>query len=210
MGKSHSFFNSAIFYTLGVAFGLGAQFLLTTVLYGQWLDDVNFGLTQLYYTWFSVFGVIVGLEAANSLNNARIHYGEDKLGGYSSSLIGIGLVTLGVYAAALTIFQGFFVPAMSFSLPILLSASAQGFFWFCCVLIAQKCRVTRQPLRFVLWSVLAYLLRLALCVIIVPRMGADAYIGDIIGSVTGYSIAGAIAIVFLLRDGKTVFNKAYW
>jgi O-antigen/teichoic acid export membrane protein len=208
--RSHSFFNSAIFYTLGVAFGLGAQFLLTTVLYGQWLDDVNFGLTQLYYTWFSVFGVIIGLEAANSINTARIHYGEKTLGGYTSSRIGLGAVTFILYAAALLVFQFLLVPAMGFSLPVLISALVQGFFWFCTVLIAQKCRVMKKPVQFVIWSVLAYMLRLVLCAVIVPRMGGDAYMGDIIGSVIGYSAAGVLAVVFLLRDGRTIANRAYW
>ncbi len=210
MNKKHSFFGSAIFYTLGVVLGLGAQFLLTTVIYGQLLGADQLGWTRLYFTWFSVFGAVVGLEAPSSINNARISYGQEQLNGYSSSLLGIGTISLVISGAVMLAMQSILVPAMSFPLPVLMAALAQGFFYFCTMLIAQKCRVSNQPLGFVVWSSAAPLLRLALCWAIVPRLSENQYLGDVFGSIIAYGATGVLAIIFLIKQGGLSFKRGYW
>ncbi len=209
MGKKHSFFGNAIIFTFGTVLGLGAQFLLTSVVYG-YLDAEFLGKVGIYYVWFSVFGAIVGLEAASSINNARIHYGPDKLPGYTSSMLGLGLVTLGIFAAVLAVLQGILVPAMGFPLPVLFSALLQGFFMFCTMLIAQKCRVLNKPVQFVVWTSLAQLLRLGLCLVFVSRLQENKYLGDVFGSLLSYGIVGVLAVVFLLKEGRAVGNRKYW
>ncbi len=210
MSKKHSFFGSAIFYTLGVVLGLGAQFLLTSIVYGQFMPPDQYALFQIYNLWFQVFGIIVGLGASDSINNARIHFGNEKLHGYSSSLLGIGVVSLGGFALIMTAMQSVLVPLMSFSLPILLAALVQGFFSFCTLVIAQKCRVLGKPVQFVVWSSLAQVLRLVLCFAIVSQMTENQYLGHVYGSFIAYGGVGVLSIIFLIKEGGFVISREYW
>ena len=211
--KKFSFFGSAIFYTLGVVLAQGVQFILTQIIYGRVLESVDsavYGQITLYYQWFSVFAALVGLEAASSVNNARIKYGEERLKPYSSSLLGIGIVTLVAYIIIMSVFSGAFTSAMMFPLPVLMACAAQGFFMFCFTVIAQKCRVTGKPVQFVLWTSMAIILRLVFATAFISNMTEDIYLGDVYGSLLAYGIVGTAAFITLAKDGKTLVNREYW
>ncbi len=210
MNKKLSFFTSAFYYTFGVILAQGFTFLLTVVVFGRMISTVDYAYISLYSMWASVFGSLVGLEAASSLNNARIHYGTQELGKYSSSLLGVGLLTLALFTGVLFCFPAFFSQALDFSPTILFFCLLQGFFAFCIMVIAQKCRVTNKPLQFVFWSSLMCMVRFVLSIIFINQMTENRYLGDIFGSLFAYAGVGVAAIILLLRDSKIMGNKAYW
>ncbi len=208
--KQLSFFGSAFYYTLGVILAQGVTFLTLMILPRLMTTDGYYTNVSLYSMWGTVFATLIGLEAASSLNNARFKFGAKNLDSYASSLLGIGLIMLGIFAALFLIFQEFFTAVLGFPLRILFDCLLQGFFTFTLALIAQKCRVTNKPLQFVVWTSLVCILRFALSMAFVTHMQANQYLGDIYASVLAYVIVGGIAAVVLLRSGKSVGNKVYW
>ena len=211
MQKPRSFFGSAIFYTLGVILAQGLTFLLTQILFPRVLV-VNADITNvgLYTNYATILGTIIGLEAASSLNNARLKFGVDKLDRYTSSLLGIGMLMAGLVAVVIVAFQGFFTSTLTFPLPVLLLSVVQGFFSFAVVLLAQKCRVLNQPQKFVLWTALVCVLRLLFSMLFVTNMREEQYLGDVYGSVLAYAAVGIAAIIVMAKNGRSVGNAAYW
>ncbi len=210
MGKKLSFFGSAFFYTVGVILAQGVNFLLSALIYPSIMDPGDFARIGMYALWVSVFGALIGLEAASSLNNARLAFGKGNLAHYTSSLIGIGMIMLAILVAVFLALQSVLVSFFDYPIEVLVAGLLQGFFSFCIVLIAQMYRVTNKPGQFVLWTSAVCVLRLVISVPLVLSMSQNQYLGDVYGSLLAYGIVGTAGIILMVKNGHSVGKKEYW
>ncbi len=212
MKKNISFFNSALYYTLGVILAQGVTFL-AQIVFANILGDASgvesYGSLTLYGMWANILGTIIGLEAASALNNARIHYGEGKLNVVASSLVSVGVGCLAVLIVLLLLFKDFFVTALGFPIEVIYMCIFQGFFFFVIMLIAQKCRVSGKPIQFVIWTSLVSILRFVISTVLLTLLKENKYLGDVYGSFISYVIVGVVALIFILKDGRVFANKEY-
>jgi O-antigen/teichoic acid export membrane protein len=209
MSKSRSFFGSAFFYTIGVILAQGTSVIATLVL-GRLMPTGQFALVAVYYMWFTIFGVVAGLQAFGSVNNARLQFGRDKLDAYTSSTYGLGVVSMAVMLGLFFLFQNFLSVSMQFPFYVILLCLVQGFFSFTVQHIAAKYRVLNQPGKFVFWTAAVYLLRLGISVYLVLQMTQNQYLGDVYGSFIAFGAVGVAAAVFIFARGKTFFNAKWW
>lgn len=198
-------------YTLGVILAQGLTFLLVQVLFPHViLNPADFTEINLYHLWADVFTSIIGLQAASSLNNARLDFGREKLFAYTSSLIGIGLIMLGVTCALAAVFAPEITSFTGFPIYVVFSFLGQGFFYFCVTLNAEKSRVLNVPLMFVLWTALVSVLRLIFSMIFVTRLTANQYLGDVAGSLLANGIVGSAAIFSMYKSGRKFADLKHW
>ncbi|MGI6153514.1 MAG: lipopolysaccharide biosynthesis protein [Christensenellaceae bacterium] len=213
MGKKLSFFGSAFYYTIGVVLAQGTTFLTLMVLARLVSPDDN-AMLNLYATWASVFGTIVGLQGYGSMNNARLDFGREQLDAYTSASFGLGSISLLIMMAVLLVFGDFFAVAMKFPVELLVLCLLQGFFTYSVQHIAQKYRVLNKPVPFVIWTAAVSILRLVLSVSLVwmlkERQQNDLYMGDVYGSFAANAAVGAVAVIVILFKGKVFYNRAWW
>ncbi len=209
MGKNRSFFGSAFFYTIGVVLAQGTS-AITTIVLGRLMPTEQFALVAVYYMWFTIFGVVAGLQAFGSVNNARLEFGRDKLDAYTSSTYGLGIISTAVMMGIFFLLQNPLSASMQFPFSVILLCLVQGFFSFTVQHLAAKYRVSNQPGKFVFWTATVYLLRLAISVILVLQMTQNQYLGDVYGSSIAFGAVGIAAAVFIFARGKTFFNAKWW
>lgn len=198
-------------YTLGVILAQGVTFLLVQVLFPRVITNpADFTEINLYAMWANVFASIIGLQAASSVNNARIDFGIENLASYTSSLVGIGLIMLGVICGLVAVFTPAITSFTGFPLYVVFSFLAQGFFYFCVMLNAEKCRVLYMPLQFVLWTALVCILRLVFSMIFVTHIKENQYLGDVAGSLIANGIVGIAAITSMYKRGRKIADIKNW
>ena len=123
MNKPKSFFGHAFYYTLGVILAQGTAFVTNTLVFGHLMTYDQYALVSVYYVWVTIFGTVAGLQAFGSINNARLHFGRDKLNAYTSSTYGLGLVSMAVMLTGIFfLLQNFLSAACIF--PFMLSCFA--------------------------------------------------------------------------------------
>lgn len=198
-------------YTLGVILAQGVTFILVQILFPRFITNpADFTEINLYALWANVFASIIGLQSASSLNNARLDFGKENLAAYASSLIGIGLIMLGITCAIATVFSPEVTSFTGFPIYVVFSFLAQGFFYFCVTLNAEKSRVQNVPLQFVLWTALVCILRLIFSTIFVTHISQNQYLGDVAGSLLANGIVGIAAIAAMYKTGRKFADLKHW
>lgn len=210
MNKKMSFFGSAFFYTFGVIVSQGTAFV-TNLIIAKMMTPDEFGLLSVYTIWVSIFGIILGVQAYGAMNNVRLDFGKEKLSEYTSSTLGLSFITFTIAALILIIFRTPFETVMYFPLPILLLCCVQGYFTFVINHIANKYRILNDPKKYVLWTTLASILRIGLSIVLIYfAASGEKYLGDIYGSVISYTVVGILAVIFIFKNSRTLYNKTYW
>ena len=209
MNKNRSFFGNAFFYTFGVILAQGTNFIALMIL-PRIMPKDQYALVAVFVVWVSIFGVIAGLQAYGSINNAKLDFGADKLDAYTSSTYGLGIVSLAAMVGVFYLLQDFLVSSMQFSFDIILLALVQGFFSFTIQHIAAKYRVLNQPGKFVFWTAAIWILRLIISVFLVLQFTQNKYLGEVYGSSIAYAVVGVAAALFIFLRGKSFYNAKWW
>ncbi len=209
MERKQTFFGNAFYYTLGVVLAQGTAFV-TIIILGNMMPPEQYAYVSIYSVWASIFGIIAGIQAYGSLNNAKLDFGADKLNTYTSATFGLGTASLGILFVIVLLVQGLISSITGFSAQIIFLALMQGFFSFSFTHLANKYRILNQPKPFVLWSALVFILRLAISVTLVYFMTGKKYMGDIYGSSIAYAAVGIPAIIVILSRGKTFYHAKWW
>lgn len=209
MNKNQTFFGNAFYYTIGVIAAQGTTFAALMIL-GRLMSPEQYAPLSIYGIWASIFGMIAGVQAHGSLNNAKLDFGPEKLNAYTSSTYGMGLVSLAVLLGVVLLFQNFFTAFTQFSLTVVLFAVLQGFFSFTIQHLANKYRVLNRPKPFIFWTASVAVARLAISVPLVMQITGNKYLGDVYGSFIAYTAIGAVAAVVIIAKGKTLFRADWW
>ncbi len=209
MSNNRSFFGSAIFYTFGVILAQGTS-LITSLILGRLMSTEQFGLLSVYVVWVNIFGIIAGLQAFGSMNNAKLDFGPDKLDAYTSSTFGLGLLSMAGMVGIFFLLQDFLVASMHFSFFVIMLFLLQGFFSFTTQHVAAKYRVLNQPGKFVFWTASVWIIRLVVSIVLVLQFTDNKYLGDVYGSTIAYAVIGVAAVIVIFIRGKQFYNAKWW
>lgn len=183
--------------------------LITVPIFTRLLTTEEYGICNIYFTWFDIFLLFTSLRIPyEGLNNGLIRYEEDK-DRYTSSVMGLIMVMTGAGAAIYLLFRRWIDPVTGLSSFIMMLMFIQLLFNPPLMLWTNRERFDFRYQRPVVVTVISTVLNLLITIVavLVTSYKAEA---RIIGSVAVQTVFGIIFFFVLLAKGKSLFQKKYW
>lgn len=202
------FFKSAIIYTVGSVFVQGLTFL-TLPIFTKIMSPDDFGILASYNFWIAIMTIFIGIKLEGSLNNAVLEFGENKISGYSSSMILPAFVSFCLLLIITFVFQKFLVNLFMIPLIVLLIGCVQSLFTFFFTILITKYIAAKKPWKYLFWAILNASLNIVLSILFVSFLNQQKYLGRVYASVLTSLIVGIICCIILIKQGKEFINKKY-
>ncbi|MGH4049873.1 MAG: lipopolysaccharide biosynthesis protein [Clostridium sp.] len=184
--------------------------IITTPIFTRILSQSDYGITNVYQSWYGILSVIITLSlTAGVYNNAMLDF-KDELNEFTSSMLILTTLSTSIYFIIYIIFNQQIanilnLPAIliyTMFLAILLN-SAMGF-WMAQQRFSYKYKLSVTISIFItlFGAIFSYLL--------VINMDGNKAVEKIIGGFIFTGVISLILYISIILKGKTGFNYRYW
>ena len=185
--------------------------LFTAPIFSRMLGTGGYGMVSIYTVWVGAAAIVLTMQVQGTLPTAKVEFPEDRQDAYHSSILFLAFL---VFAGCSALIMAFIGPVSRLlGIPPLLVPLIllQAFCNFCIQFMNQKFVYEYRADLNCLTSVAVAVLTLLLSVLFIWLMPAGkGYYGRIFGMVLTYAIIGTIAFFYILRKGKTFYNREFW
>lgn len=201
----------AFFNILGPIVLNGINFF-TVPIFTRLLGAENFGIVSLYSTWVQVLTIVMGIQTFGTISVSRAYFREDEQPAYYSSVLSLSCLST---AAVTVLILAFIQPISAFmelDKLIVVLMLLQSFGTYVVSFITTKFTYEKKAAYNFGVSMAVALLSIVLslvAILVIPQY-SDRYLGRILGYAVPNIGVGAIAAVFLFRQGKTGYSATYW
>ena len=203
--------NKLILYNTLSTIILYAITFFSAPLFSRLLGTDNYGVVQVYNTWVSFFVVILGLYTRGTLSIAKVNFDDNEFVRYQSSVMCLSLTGFVIIFVLMMIFHQMIVSFFGLDLKYLIIMLFQSFGTYCVYFINTKFTYEMKAKYNLMISVSLALVNFGLSYLLIKVIGGEKlYTGRILGMAIPYTLAGIIVIVYVLKQGKTFFDKKYW
>lgn len=183
--------------------------LITVPIFTRLLTKEEYGLSNIYFSWFEIFVLLTSLKMPyEGLNNGLIRYEKDK-DGYTSAIAGAILVQTVAMGAVYWIFHDWIDQVtglnsmMMFMMLLQLLFNPMLYLW-----------TNREKFDFryrfpVIVTFISTILNPAIAIIAVLNTEYKAE-ARVMGTVLVQSFFGLICFIVLLKKGKKFYFREYW
>lgn len=175
------------------------------------LGTNNYGIASVYLTWVQIASTVFSLQAAGTIAIARVNFPMEEQEKFQSSVFSLATICYVVFSAltlAICLIAG---ERLGVSLPMVAFGLAQGWGMYCVTAMNTKFTYEFKADKNFLLSVTTSACTIGVSIFLIYRFPADInYWGRIIGQSCVYTIIGAFLLIYILRQGKTLYNKNYW
>lgn len=209
MEKDNS--NKLVLYNTLSTIILYAVTFFSAPLFSRMLGTDNYGIVQVYNTWVSFFAVILGIYTRGTLPIAKVNFDDDEFTRYQSSVLALSIVGFVSISLIVVAFQSIVVKFFGLSLPYLMLMLAHSFGTYCVFFLNTKFTYEMKAKNNLFISVTIAVINFGFSYLLVRFVPfRHLYTGRILGVSIPYIVAGMLVIIYVLRSGKTLYNKAYW
>lgn len=200
----------AIFNIISTVILQGLTFISGPIFSGI-LGPNNYGIASVYLTWVQVASTVFSLQAAGTLAVARVNFPMEDQEKYQSSVMCLSTLSYLCFSIV-TIFVACTVSdKFSISVPMVIFGLAQGWGSYCSGVVNSKFTYEFKADKNLILSVVSSVLVIGVSLVLVNVFPSEInYWGRIIAQSVVYTGIGLILFIFLLKRGKTVYNKDYW
>lgn len=203
--------NKLVLYNTLSTILLYAITFFSAPIFSRLLGTENYGVVQVYNTWISFFTVVVGLYTRGTLSIAKVNYDEKEYVRYQSSVLFLSIVAFLCFFALIFVFKPFIVRFFELGTGYLILMLFHSFGVYCVYFINARFTYEMKARTNLIISVTIALANFGLSYLLVEFGGfRNRYTGRIIGMVLPYIIAGVAIIIYILKSGRTLYNKKYW
>ncbi len=183
--------------------------LITVPVFTRLLTTEEYGICNIYFTWFDVFLLFTSLKIPyEGLNNGLIRY-EEKKDAYTSSVLGLILVMTAAGAGVYLLFRSWIDRLTGLGGFLMALMFVQLMFHPPLMLWTNRERFDFRYRRPAAVTIASTLLNLAVTVAAVVRTEYKAQ-ARIIGSMSVQTVSGIVLAAVLFYRGRTFYKKEYW
>lgn len=200
--KTSVWFTFCQFLQRGISF-------ITVPVFTRLLTTEEYGICNIYFTWFEVFLLFTSLKIPyEGLNNGLIRYEEDK-DGYTSSVMGLIMVMTAGAMGVYLLFRRWIDPFTGLNGFLMVLMFIQLMFNPPLMLWTNRERFDFRYQKPVAVTAVSTVLNLLVTVLAVVSTSYKAE-ARIIGSAAVQTFFGVVFAAVLLAKGRTLFRKEYW
>lgn len=180
-------------------------------IFSRLLGTANYGIIQIYNTWTGFFVIVVGLFTRGTLSMARIKYQDEELKKYESSIMFLSAVAFFILLCIFILFGDLIAPFWGFPKVYLLLMLLQSFGAYCVSFLNDKFTFEMKAVQNLCISVTIALANFCLSFVLVSLSPQKyTYVGRILGMAIPYILSGLAIMIYIFRQGKTMYNPDYW
>lgn len=199
---------SAISYVLGSFFIQGLRFL-TLPFFSRIMSTSEYALMSSYEAWVSVITILVGVQAASTINNAYLDYGTDKIKKYVADIASLGIVSAVIVSLVTLVGRGLFTQMFELDVVYLILGVVQCLFTYYLTLLITSYRIMDNVVGYLAFSIINSVVSIGIGMLLVWLLPSDKYVGRVYASLIAAILVGGAACVVIYKEGRSFFHKEY-
>ena len=211
MPKKRLSSNKTTIFNIASTIILQGLAFFTGPIFSGLLGTNNYGIASVYLTWVQIASTVFSLQAAGTVALARVNFPMEDQPKYQSSVI--SLATLSYIAfSALTVI-GILIVSNWFeiSIPMVLLGLTHGWGMYCISFMNSKFTYEFKADKNFILSITTSALTVGFSILLIHMFPVETnYWGRIIGQSAVYTTIGLVMFIYIIKSGKTLFNKEYW
>ena len=185
--------------------------LFTAPIFSRLLGTNGYGVVSVYTIWMGVMAIAMPLQTSSTLVNARVEYPADQQNKYQSSVMSLSLVSFLAFSAVILLFLPQVSSLLKLRKLLVIVLLFHAFGNFCFNFLNSKFTYEYKADKNMFLAVGATLVTLALSVVFILILPEEInYYGRILGMAITYGSIGIAVCIYILRKGKTYYNREYW
>lgn len=193
-------------YLFGNIFDKAITFI-TVPIFTRLLSTADYGVITTYFSWVSIFSVIITLSLGESVRTAMIDFKYDK-DGYISSIFGLGSLSAIIITLILCLSSELI--GFGYSTKLVLLCCVHSYAVSIIVTIQWRYVMELCYLKRALVQSLPNLIIIILSAILIPIFDTERYLGRIYPNVVVLGIIALIYVEIYFWKKKKVINLSYW
>ena len=203
--------NKITLYNIASTIILQGIAFLSGPIFSGLLGTSNYGVVAVYLAWVQIASIVFSLQAASTIAIARVNFPMEDQEKYQSSVFslatlcyaGFAIVTLGICVVTQN--------KLGVSIPMVALGLVHGWGWYCVNAMNSKFTYEFKANKNFFLSVTTSICTVGLSIILIYQFSIEVnYWGRIIGQSTVYTLMGTFLLVYIIRRGKTFYDKTYW
>ena len=203
--------NKITMYNIASTIILQGLAFISGPIFSSILGTNNYGIAAVYLTWVQIASTVFSLQAAGTIALARIHFPMEDQEKIQSSVFSLATLCYAGFSALTLMICAVAGSRLGVSLPMVAFGLCQGWGLYCVTAMNSKFTYEFKANRNFVLSVTTSVCTIGLSIFLIYQFPAETnYWGRILGQSSVYTAIGVILLVYILKRGKTVYNKTYW
>lgn len=188
----------------GLAFFSGPIFSST-------LGTNNYGIAVTYLAWVQIAYTVFTLQAAGTIPQARIYFSPSEQLKYQSSVLSLASILYLFFSIITMTVVLIAKKQIEINHLMILIGLLQGWGMYCTQFLNCKFIYEFKAINNFVISLLTMSLTIGLSLLLIKLLPFDInYWGRILGQATVYVLLGICIFVYIIKRGKTLYDKNYW
>ena len=180
-------------------------------IFSSYLGTNNYGIAAVYLTWVQIASTVFSLQAAGTIAIARITFPMEDQEKYQSSVLSLSTFSFIIFSAVTLLVSFIASKFWSISMPMIALGLAQAWGLYCVTAMNSKFTYEFKADKNFILSVTTSTLAIGFSILLIHRFPSETnYWGRIIGQSAVYTCIGLFLFTYMLRTGKTAYNREYW
>ena len=175
------------------------------------LGTNNYGIASVYLTWVQIASTVFSLQAAGTIALARVNFPMEDQEKYQSSVLSLSTLSFIIFSALTLLGANIAKSWVHIRIPMVAMGLTQA--WGLYIVSSFNSKFTyefKADKNFIL-SVATSVLTITTSILLIRVFPTDAnYWGRIIGQSLIYTVLGVGLFSYIIKSGKTIYNKEYW
>lgn len=204
--------NKNIFFNLLAPIILNGVNFFTVPIFTRVLGASNYGIFSLYLTWQSILTIFIGLQNNSIIGNASIKYTKKERTKFFSSIMVFSLCTTVIILFLILLFNKYITKITTFPLSICIIMLIHSFGTYGVNFASGLFSYDKKGFLNCFVSVVTTLIGTPLSIILIYLIKNEnlLYLGRVIGSAIPSVLIGSFFVYFMIKQGRTFYNKKYW
>ena len=180
-------------------------------IFSSILGTNNYGIASVYVTWVQLASTVFSLQAASTIVLARSNFPIEDQNKFQSSVLSLSSISFLIFSALTLLFSLITQKWLNINMSMVAVALAHAWGLYCVTTMNLKYTYEFKADKNFILSVTVSILTIGVSVGLILMMPEETnYWGRIIGQAIVYFIIGLGLYFYMLRVGKTIYNKDYW
>ena len=203
--------NKITLFNLASTVVLQGLAFLSGPIFSSMLGTNNYGISSVYLTWVQLASTVFSLQAASTVAIAKVNFPENEQNSYQSSVLSLSTISYFCFSlftiGTVLICQTWFcISPFMVGLGLL-----HGWGMYCITAMNLKYTYEFKADKNFILSVTVSVLTIGFSILLIRVFPShENFWGRIIGQAVVYTLIGIILYLYMLRTGKTFYNKDYW
>ena len=203
--------NKVTLYNIASTIILQGLAFISGPIFSGALGTNNYGIASVYLTWVQIASTVFSLQAAGTIAIARVNYPEDEQERYQSSVFTLATLSYACFSVITLIVSVLCSSRFGLSVPMVVFGLAQGWGLYCVTAMNSKFTYEFKADKNFILSVTTSVLTIGVSLLLIHLFPEETnYWGRIIGQSAVYSLIGVFLFIYILKKGRTPFDRKYW